>query len=129
MGLICLITLLRLRTFWSDDAQTIMKFGETESDFFVVLEGQLIARYPTAHGPLDLRTLPRGDVVGEVAVFRHRRTADVVADGPVRLLQAAPTELAALQRRYPRIAAQVYRNLSGVLADRLTDVTERLARP
>jgi hypothetical protein len=44
----------------------------------------------------------------------------------VRLLRLDQSNLARLQRRYPRTSAHLFRNLSYVLAGRLADVTARV---
>jgi CRP-like cAMP-binding protein len=64
-------------------------------------------------------------VVGEVALYHGKRTADVDAASDVRLLRLTKTNLDRLVRRYPRIGARVLLNLSQVLAARMADVTER----
>jgi len=67
----------------------------------------------------------RGDVVGEVALFHGKRTADVDAVTDVRLLRLTGDNLDRLRRRYPRIGSRVLWNLSQVLAARMAEVTER----
>jgi hypothetical protein len=44
----------------------------------------------------------------------------------VRLLRLDQANLARLQRRYPRTSANLFRNLSNVLAERLAAVTARV---
>jgi len=53
--------------------------------------------------------------------------ADVRATSDVRLLRLSWADFDRLKRRYPRIGAQLYANLSKVLADRLTSLTEHVA--
>ena len=69
--------------------------------------------------------LRRGDVVGEIALYHGKRTADVDAISDVRLLRLDTHNLARLRKRYPRISAQVLWNLSTVMADRLAHATDR----
>jgi CRP-like cAMP-binding protein len=66
-------------------------------------------------------------VIGEVALFEGKRTADVHATTDVRLLRLTLADLQRLKRRYPRIGAQLYANLSHVLADRVTSLTRRVS--
>ena len=68
----------------------------------------------------------RGDVVGEVALFSEGRTADVDVARDARLLRFGDADLARLGRRYPRIAAQVNRNLNRVLASRVVRTAQAL---
>jgi hypothetical protein len=44
----------------------------------------------------------------------------------VRLVRITSRELDGLKRRYPRICAQLYRNLSKILGDRLAAITGRV---
>jgi hypothetical protein len=104
----------------------LIRRGEKASDFFVVLEGELTATIQTEAGVLRLRNFRRGDVFGEVALFKGARTADVTALSDVRLLRLTKNDLIQLKRRYPRIGAQIYANLSQVLADRLASLTEHV---
>jgi CRP-like cAMP-binding protein len=68
----------------------------------------------------------RGDVVGEVALFAARRTADVDALSDVRLLGFGDDDLERVRRRHPRIAATVFLNLNRIQAERLSRNTQRL---
>jgi CRP-like cAMP-binding protein len=75
-----------------------------------------------------LKTLGRGDVVGEMgALRRSARTADVAACETVEYLVVDETSLERLRRRYPRTAAVVFRNLARILSDRLEQTTQALA--
>jgi hypothetical protein len=55
-------------------------------------------------------------------------SADVVVSQPCEYLVLDRGFLGRLQRRHPRIAAQVFLNLSRILSDRLEDTTDQLAR-
>jgi CRP-like cAMP-binding protein len=68
----------------------------------------------------------RGDVVGEVALFSQGRTADVVVAQDARLLRFGDADLQRVGRRYPRIAAQIHRNLNRVLAARVITTAQAL---
>ena len=116
--------MMRIQRF--DAGESVVRKGDPGDEFFVVLDGDLEARVPDDSGGLVLRKLHRGDLVGEVALFEGARSADVIASTDARLLAAGGDDLHGLQRRYPRIAARVYANLSRVLASRLSDVTSRL---
>jgi hypothetical protein len=105
----------------------ITRRGELKSELYVLLSG----RADVHHGAGEpvIRTVGRGDVIGEMAVVRDRpRSADVVAVQPTEYLVLDRGVLDRLQRRHPRIAAAVFRNLSRILSDRLEDTTEQLAR-
>lgn len=104
----------------------LFRVGETGDDMYVVLDGEMRVSLPTAQGNVDIATLQRGDVVGEMALFRGKRSADVATASDVRLLRLEKSHLERLRRRYPRIGAQVLDNLSEILAERLAAANARL---
>jgi predicted RND superfamily exporter protein len=106
--------------------ERLIRLGEKDDGMFVVIEGLLRSSVETDGRQVPLNTHARGDVLGEVALFRGERTANVDCETDVRLLRLDPSNLARLRRRYPRIAAQLFRNLSDVLAQRLAAATTRL---
>ena len=65
-------------------------------------------------------------VMGEVGYFGQKRTASVEAMTPARLLVFNGSDLDALRRRYPRIAATVYRNLNLAQAQRLANMAKMI---
>lgn len=109
-----------------DQGTDILRVGGLGHDIHVMIEGEAVAYLDRDDKELILRRLKRGDLIGEVALFHGARTANVAATTPVRLLRLDESSLERIQSRYPRIAAQLYRNLGVILAERLADVTERL---
>ena len=99
-----------------------LKQGERGDALYVVIDGVLEASIERPQGPVDLRSMGRGNLVGEAGISTGERTADVWTRSEARLLR-----LERLARRHPRIAARVLGNLSDVLAERLGSVTERVA--
>jgi CRP-like cAMP-binding protein len=96
---------------------------------YVIINGRadVIVTGPDGQRHL-VRRLERGDVFGEMGlVRRQQRTADIVALEDLELLAVDERFLERLQRRYPRIAATVFLNLTRVLSDRLESTTERFA--
>jgi hypothetical protein len=110
-----------------DKGDRIFEVGERGEEMFVVIEGSLCAFVVRDGVELELRKMGRGDVIGEVALFHGARSANVRAETDVRLLRLTQQNLQRLQRRYPRIGAQIYANLNVVMASRLASVTERVA--
>lgn len=104
----------------------LLTVGEEGNDICVVIDGELRASVTHDGEEIELRRMRRGALIGEVALFHGVRTADVDAETDVRVLTFSDRCLERLQRRYPRIGAQMYRNLGRVLAERLADATERL---
>jgi CRP-like cAMP-binding protein len=94
---------------------------------YVVLDGELVASVTGESGRVRLSEHRRGDVLGEIALFEGKRTADVHVTTDARLLRLTLEDLKRLQRRYPRIGAQLYANLSRVLAGRVTSLTRRVS--
>ena len=86
----------------------------------------VVAEKEGEHGPIDLRSCSRGDVVGEVGLFSGERSANADVAEDARLLRFTPNNLQRLRRRYPRIAATVLRNLNEIMAQRLSSLTDRL---
>ena len=107
--------------------EQIFKVGEHGEEMYVVIEGTLSAWLNRDGKEMKLREMSRGDVIGEVALFQGARSANVRADTDVRLLRLTQNNLKRLQRRHPRIGAQIYANLNQVMASRLVSVTDRLA--
>jgi hypothetical protein len=106
--------------------ERLIRLGEKGDGMYVVIEGRLRSSVETDGRFVLLNTHARGDVLGEVGLFRGERTANVDCETDVRLLRLDPSNLARLRRRYPRVSAQLFRNLSDVLAQRLAAATSRL---
>ena len=102
----------------------LIRTGDEGREMFVVIHGKMAATVPGKAGSVRVE-LERGDVVGEVGLFYGRRSADVDTMSDVTLMRLTLENLERLQRRYPRIGAQLYRNLTHVLAERLALSTAR----
>jgi CRP-like cAMP-binding protein len=75
-----------------------------------------------------LGSLERGDVFGEMGLIRHHeRMADVVATEDVEVLAVNERFLERLKHRYPRIATEIFSNISKILSDRLEQAQQRKA--
>lgn len=107
----------------------LIRAGERGDEVYVVIDGELRSFVERDGRRIELNRHGRGDVLGEVGLVQGQRSANVDCATPARLLRLAPAHLARLERRYPRIAARLYRNLGATLADRLVKATARLAPP
>jgi len=108
-------------------AQTsLLSAGAPGGEMFIVVDGELSASIDRDGERVHLRTLGRGDVIGEVAIFLGERTADVRSETDVRLIRLTQESLDHVARRRPRIARRLFANLSHVLAERLANVTTRV---
>jgi len=112
-----------MRTF--PDGHVLFRAGEAGEDMYVVVDGELRIWLEDGEGRRDLRRLRRGDIVGEIAPFLGKRTANVTTVGDTRLLRITLEDLEELRRRYPKVGATVYRNLTRVVAHRLGDTMEQ----
>ena len=100
--------------------------GDKGNEMFVVIDGELAASLERGGQSVQLSSMKRGDVVGEIALFSEGRSADVDVVQEARLLRFGEADLERLGRRYPRIAAKVYRNLNRILAQRVQSTTRAL---
>ena len=106
--------------------QTLIRHGDFSRDMYVIVDGTLEVWIERGEDRKVLTTLGRGAVMGEAGYFGQRRTANVSSVTPVRLLRFDSNDLERLRRRYPRIAATVFRNLNRVQAERLARATAML---
>ncbi|GIW40991.1 MAG: hypothetical protein KatS3mg076_1568 [Candidatus Binatia bacterium] len=120
------IVVLMARLANAPAGTAITRRGELRDELYVLLGGRAEVRRD-AEGPV-LRSLGRGDVVGEMGLVRHQpRTADVIVVEEAEYLILDRAFLRRLPRRYPRIAARVFLNLTRILSDRLETTTDQLA--
>lgn len=76
-----------------------------------------------------LSSLGRGDVFGEMGLIRHHeRMADVIATQDVEVLAVNERFLDRIKRRYPRIATEIFFNVSKILSGRLEQAQRRGSR-
>lgn len=101
----------------------VIRQGDYARDIYVVVDGTLQVSVERAGERKPLSSLTRGAVMGEAGYFGQRRTANVDALTPVRLLRFDSQDLERLRQRYPRIAAVIYRNLNRIQAERLARAT------
>ena len=91
----------------------------------MVVSGRLRAFDVDADGrEVVFRHLDASAVIGEVAILGDGiRSAHVVAETDAEVLVLSDAALERIQRRFPRAAAKLYRNIAGVLGERLKDQT------
>lgn len=106
--------------------QLVIEQGDFARDMYVVVDGTLEVWIDRNAERKVLATMSRGAVVGEAGYFGQRRTANVSCVTPVRVLRFDANDLERLRRRYPGIAATVFRNLNRVQAERLARATAML---
>ena len=107
-------------------AERILTFGEIGHEVCIVVEGVVVAQVEREEGNRVLRAIHQGELFGEVALFTGTRTANIDAMTHVRVLRLNRESLERIQNRYPKIAAQIFWNLTGTVSERLVDVTTRI---
>ncbi len=104
--------------------ELITRRGEMRPELYVLLSGRTEIR---GEGDHVIRSMGRGDVIGEMGLVRQRaRSADVIVAERVEYVVLDVRFVDRLQRRHPRIAAKVFLNLTRILSDRLEDTTDQL---
>jgi CRP-like cAMP-binding protein len=115
-----------MASMWQVPAgRRLFEAGEPGDALYVVIDGRLRASLSRGGENLELAIYERGGVCGEVGLFHEDRTADMEALEDTRLLRLTQASLDELGRRYPRIAAVVFRNLNQTLAAAMTRATQR----
>jgi hypothetical protein len=98
----------------------IIRQGEMGNEMYVLINGTADVVLNSSDHPRHLNTLGRGAVFGEMGLIRHHeRTADVIAAEDVEVLAVNERFLTRIKRRYPRIASEIFFNISKILSDRL----------
>ncbi len=104
----------------------ITRKGELKVELYVILTGEV--EMSQADGRV-IRTMGRGDAIGEMGLVRQQpRSADLVVTKETEYLVLDAGFIDRIQRRYPRIAAKVFLNLTRILSDRLESTTDQLLR-
>jgi len=114
----------------------LTRTGEQADSAYFILSGQAVAGTADKHNVYrSLSTMPRGDFFGEIAALTGSpRTADVVAEEPMRLLQV-PAATLQMMMAQPAFSQLVMARMSERLArtsiydlPRLTGVDPQSAR-
>ena len=104
----------------------IVRQGEVGREMFVLISGRADARLNIDGASKLLRSMGRGDVIGEMALIRqNQRTADVIAVDDAEAIVVDERFLQRMQKRYPRIGARIFLNIAKILSDRLDDASRR----
>src|SRR5262245_55732640 len=107
--------------------ETIVQQGDRGDEMYVILQGETAVFVREHERRQQVSAFRRGDVFGEMSLVRHaERSADVVAVGDVEVLAVSERFLERLRRRYPRIAARLFMNLTRIVSDRLERMNEQL---
>lgn len=105
-------------------AATLLRQGGPADRLFILTEGTLRVRV----GGHEIARLGPGETVGELALLDPGpRSADVVADGEVTVVEFLARDLADLMASRPRLGQAVLENLGTALASRLRELDVRHA--
>ena len=106
--------------------QPIVRQGDLGNEMYVVINGTADVLMHSSEQFRKLGSVVRGDVFGEMGLLRHHeRMADVVATQDIEVLAVNERFLERLKRRYPRIATEIFFNISKILSDRLEAAQQR----
>ncbi|MCB1763641.1 MAG: MMPL family transporter [Gammaproteobacteria bacterium] len=105
------------------DGEQIMQRGELGSSMFVLLKGNVIIDSIKSDGTPDrFKAASVGEVFGLAALMCGKpRVASATAVGNVEVLSLDWARLQRISRFFPRSAYRLFRNLSVLMGDRLTD--------
>ncbi len=109
--------------------EAVFRQGDLGEEMYVIINGRADVVVHGADGRRRLvHQLKSGDVFGEMGLVRQqKRTADIIAVEDLELLAVDQRFLERLQRRYPRIAATVFLNLTRILSDYVQRTTDQLS--
>jgi CRP-like cAMP-binding protein len=106
-------------------ADVIIKEGETDYSFFVLLKG-VVAIVKNNPRQVTITKLKAGAIFGEIAyVAKRKRTTSVIADGDVIALKIDTKNIDTLK---PDIPTKLKDNLIQILIKRLESMNEQLVR-
>ncbi len=109
--------------------EVVVARGAKGHDAYLVLSGAVQVHLGAAHRPgREIAHFGPGQVFGEIGFLAGvPRTATVIADGPTELMRLERKGLVQALRFHPFIAARFYRNLAGILGERLAAMNRQSA--
>lgn len=101
----------------------LMRQGEPPEALYLLEMGRLTVQLETASGSVvRIRTLSRGTVVGEIAMYLGTpRTATVVTDGACSILRLSRKAFDRMEQEDPELASLLHKGFARVLAERLAE--------
>lgn len=91
----------------------IFREGELGTEMYIIQEGSVVISKTLAGIAHVMSRLEKGDFFGEMAVLEHLpRSADAVAETPVRVIPINGTRFDEMLRRNPEIAVRIIRKYS-----------------
>lgn len=111
------------------DGDQIMQRGELGQSLFVLLKGDVLIESTKSDGTPDrIKAASVGEVFGLAALMCGKpRVATATAVGSVEVLALDWARLQRISKFYPRCAYQLFKNLSVIMGNRLTDQSAMIA--
>lgn len=119
------ILLANEQTF--SEGEAMVSVSNNSQEMFVLLSGEADVIVTSKSGKKQvIDKLGVGDVVGELAFLNNTsRSADVIVKKTIEALVLSPESIKKVVKADSKIAAQVYQNLSSLVARRLTQTTKK----
>lgn len=104
--------------------EIVVREGAPCNAVYIVLSGRAQIVKHDAMGNSNIIALAEpGSILGEMAVFMDlKRSASILADGPLTLLELANADFATALQHFPALSVRILRSLSG----KLNDINQRL---
>ncbi|WP_293865738.1 SulP family inorganic anion transporter [uncultured Alsobacter sp.] len=103
--------------------------GDEGDTIWILVQGSVSIRVTAgeARDAIRVGSFAAGTTVGEIAFLQgSRRTASIVADEPLACFSLSRAAFERMSQEDPLIAALFYRNVAGVLAERLAVTTDQV---
>ena len=109
--------------------EVIIKKGDVSDSIFLLISGRVRARMKVGGVEKVLGRMEPGELFGEVAMLSQTaRSADVVAEGPSRLLQLTSERFQEMMSEHAALAVKMLYNMSRLLATRLSERNAELQK-
>jgi CRP/FNR family transcriptional regulator, cyclic AMP receptor protein len=111
-----------------DDREKIIRQNETSTFLCGILDGNVNVSSKSKEGrEIRLGRVHKGDIVGEASLFFDvRRTADVVADGPVEIMKITRDNFIGYVNNFPKAGVKVFAFMIFSLIHKLKNINTEL---
>lgn len=104
----------------ASSGEYIIRQGERGEEMYMLIAGSVKVTVESEGKSKELGILKEGDIVGEMAlVGGGLRSANIIAMEDTELLMIDERSLHKIRRRFPKVAAKLFMNISRILSDRL----------
>lgn len=125
---------LKLLAFTSErltynDDQVVVHQGDMGDAAFIIIDGTASVRINTDSGEIEVASLGKGDVVGEIAILCDvPRTATVQASSRLTVLKITKELFFRLVNEFPQISIEIMRELAARLESTNAQLRGALSR-